>query len=418
MVLISLDIFRSPISVYLDRPDPVVAFSTPNDISVYLSVREKNRLLLRTGTDVGNVEGSAYGHLLWRNVFGGAEMLNVNASLGTRTRSAYQVGFSTPIGSDPDVRWEIGGLASSTRKISHEEVVKGWQTKLRWIAKGGNLHELAYSGLWRQVTGLAENASPTLRGDAGDSVKSSIAHTWTSDGRDNPILPTSGYFLKTMNELAGWGPLRGDVAFWKSEMESQLALPVPLPGVRKNAVTFTAGLRGGLLYPLALGGPQAQAGPQPSRINDRFQLGGPTDVRGFRLYGLGPRDGNDALGGDMYYACSANMFFPLPRVDPERPIRFQAFINGGRLVSLANAGDDVSKDGAPLSGSGFGLGGFVCETLTTRLLDGLPSTTAGIGLVYAHPVARFELNFSLPLVLRAGEQGRKGLSFGVGINFL
>ena len=53
-----------------------------------------------------------------------------------------------------------------------------------------------------------------------------------------------------------------------------------------------------------------------------------------------------------------------------------------------------------------------------ELGNGLPSISAGIGLVYAHPVARFELNFSLPLVIRQGEQGRKGLQFGIGINFL
>jgi outer membrane protein insertion porin family len=53
-----------------------------------------------------------------------------------------------------------------------------------------------------------------------------------------------------------------------------------------------------------------------------------------------------------------------------------------------------------------------------HLGDGIPSMAAGVGVVYAHPVARFELNFSLPLVLRRGEEGRKGLQFGVGINFL
>lgn len=53
-----------------------------------------------------------------------------------------------------------------------------------------------------------------------------------------------------------------------------------------------------------------------------------------------------------------------------------------------------------------------------ELGNGLPSMSAGVGLVYAHPVARFELNFSLPLVLRKGEEGRKGLQFGIGINFL
>jgi len=53
-----------------------------------------------------------------------------------------------------------------------------------------------------------------------------------------------------------------------------------------------------------------------------------------------------------------------------------------------------------------------------QLGDGIPSVAAGVGVVYAHPVARFELNFSLPLVMRRGEEGRKGLQFGVGINFL
>lgn len=361
------------------------------------------------------MEGSAYGNLLWRNIFGGAECLSVSASLGTRTRSAYSIGFNTPVRSDPDLRWEIGGLASSTRKdwSSHEEVSKGWGTKLRWMNAGGSLHELAYSGLWRQITGLAENASPTVRVDAGDSVKSSLTHTWIHDRRDNPILPMTGYSIKTISELAGWGPLQGDVAFWKSEMESQMAVPIPVPGVRQNGVTFTAGLRAGLLYPLTMPG---QSHPMPSRINDRFQLGGPTDVRGFRLSGLGPRDGGDAVGGDVYAAGSANIFLPLPRVGPERPLRLQAFINGGRLLALKKSSDDnAGKEGDRMDS------GEVQRSMSSTvadLFDGLPTTAAGIGIVYAHPVARFELNFSLPLILRKGEEGRKGLQFGVGINFL
>ena len=366
--------------------------------------------MLKTGTDLGNTEGSAYGTVLWRNIFGGAESLNLSASLGTRTRSAYSLAFDTPVKSDPDVRWEVFGLGSSTRKdwSSHEEVSKTIGTKFRWVSKGGSKHEINYSGSWRQVTGLAENASPTVRGDAGDSVRSSVSHTWISDGRDNPLLPSSGYFMKSVSEIAGWGPLRGDVAFWKSEMETQLATPVPIPGMRNSGVTFTTGLRAGMLYPLTLAGqPQAQH----SRINDRFMLGGPTDIRGFRPSGLGPRDGVDAVGGDVYAAGSANLFFPLPRLGPERPLRLQAFVNGGRLLALTDSRrDGQMDDGSAVQKSVYSTVG--------QVFDGLPSTAAGIGLVYAHPVARFELNFSLPLVLRKGEEGRKGLQFGVGISFL
>lgn len=380
------------------------------NLDVYLSVKEKSRILLKTGTDLGNAEGSAYGNLLWRNVFGGAESLNLNASMGTRTRSAYQAAFETPILSDPDFRWEIGGIASSTQKswASHEEVLKGAWTKLRWMSQSGNIHEVGYNGFWRQLTGLAENASPTVRADAGDSVKSSIFHSWVNDKRDHPLLPSQGYYAKAFNELAGWGPLKGDVSFWKSEIEAQGAVPIPIPGIKgKSGVSLTTGFRAGLLYPLGLG---SNSRPQLSRINDRFVLGGPTDVRGFRLCGLGPREGSDALGGDVYAAGSANLLVPLPRVGAEKPLRLQVFVNGGRLLPLRTSQKTVPTTGEEVNNA-------VASTLS-ELGKGLPSVAAGIGLVYAHPVARFELNFSLPLVLRKGEEGRKGLQLGIGINFL
>lgn len=404
-----LDLFQQPVSVHLDD-------STSNggtglrDLNVIFGVREKSRVLLKTGTDLGNAEGSAYGNLLWRNVFGGAETLNLNASLGTRTRSAYQAAFETPILCDPDFRLEVGGIASSTQKswASHEEVVKGGWSKLRWLSRTGHRHELGYNGFWRQMTGLAENASPTVRADAGDSVKNSIFHSWVNDQRDNSLLPSRGYYAKTFNELAGWGPLKGDVSFWKSEIETQGAIPIPIPGIKGDSgVSLTTGFRAGLLYPLGL---DSDSRPQLSRINDRFVLGGPTDVRGFRLCGLGPREGPDALGGDVYAAGSANLLFPLPRVGAEKPLRMQAFVNGGRLLPLR-----TSQKASP-SGSGEVQDAMV-STLS-ELQNGLPSVAAGVGIVYAHPVARFELNFSLPLVLRKGEEGRKGLQLGIGINFL
>ena len=380
------------------------------NIDVLLAVREKSRLLLKTGTDLGNAEGSAYGNLLWRNVFGGAETLNLNASLGTRTRSAYQAAFETPLFCDPDFRLEIGGIASATQKpwASHEEVLKGGWSKLRWLSGSGQRHELGYNGFWRQVTGLAENASPNVRADAGDSVKSSIFHSWVNEKRDNPMLPSRGYYAKIFNEVAGVGPLKGDVSFLKSEIETQGAVPIPIPGIKGDSgISFTTGFRAGLLYPLGL---DSKSQPQLSRINDRFFLGGPTDVRGFRLCGLGPREGADALGGDVYAAGSANLLFPLPRVGAEKPLRLQAFVNGGRLLSLR-----TSEKTSPATSEE--VQNAMISTLG-ELQNGLPSVAAGLGIVYAHPVARFELNFSLPLVLRKGEEGRKGLQLGIGINFL
>ena len=223
-------------------------------------------------------------------------------------------------------------------------------------------------------------------------------------------MPSRGYLLKTITEIAGLGPLKGDVAFGKFELESQAAVPIPIPGVKGDSgISFTAGLRGGLLYPLTLGG---QPAPSQSRINDRFQLGGPTDVRGFRLSGLGPREGQDALGGDVYAAGGASLLFPIPRMGKDTHLRFQTFINAGRLLSLK----DTRQDKEQAMSSNDVQSSF--KQTVDELSNGLPSTAAGFGLVYAHPAARFEVNFSLPLVMRKGEEGRKGLSFGVGLSFL
>ncbi|PUU82545.1 surface antigen-domain-containing protein [Tuber borchii] len=367
-------------------------------LNAKITLRELSRFILKTGTDMGNTEGSGYLSLTYRNVFGGAESLNGYASTGTRTRSAYEVNFQAPVNANPDLILEAGGYASSRSHhyySSHEEVLRGGKVGVKW-----GEHEATYNGVWRQVTGLAQGASPTVRCDAGDSVKSSLRHTFTRDHRDNHLLPTRGWIVRSESEVAGWGGLGGDVAFWKNEMEAQVAAPLGTSGV-----SVSAGLRSGFLYPLSLGVGDNKKPAQPSRINDRFQLGGPTDVRGFRECGLGPRDGNDSVGGDVYMAGGANIYFPIPKVGPEKPLRLQVFANSGRLVGLQG----LTEDGGNVNSS--------VEGALKELGNGLPSIAAGIGLVYAHPMARFELNFCLPLVKRSGERGRKGLQLGIGIDF-
>lgn len=370
-----------------------------------------------SGTWAGSNDGSVYFNMLLRNMFGGAESLNANASFGTRTRSAYSADFSTPVLGNPDLRFELGGLQSATAKAwaSHDERLRGSSARLKWLTSSGTRHDFGLSGLWRQVTNLTDNASVTVRADAGDSFKSSISHTWVADGRNNPLLPTYGNLLKTSTEIAGVGPLGGDVAFARLEAESQSNIPIPIPFVDHDiGISLSTSLRGGLLYPLRLG--NGSGAPTPSRVNDRFFLGGPTDVRGFRFCGLGPHDGGDAVGGDVYAAGGLSLLAPFPRVGKDSPLRLQAFINGGRLVALR----DVAKTRS--SGSGENMSSReVRDTVGQafrELGDGLPSIAAGVGVVYALPVARFELNFSLPLVMRRGEQARKGLQLGVGISFL
>ncbi|KAI6244452.1 hypothetical protein HI914_07532 [Erysiphe necator] len=402
-------IYHPKILTYVDTSEKHYPNLTPIPIDIYFKTQERGRVSLKTGTDFGNAEGSAYGNLTWRNIFGGAELLNLNASAGTRTRSAYQATFETPLFSDPDKKIGLDIFASSTLKpwASHEEVNKGVGLRYDWVSKSESRHQIGYTGLWRQITGLATDASRTIRHEAGDSVKSSITHIWTSDHRDHPLQPTRGYLLKSISEIAGWGPLQGDVGFLKTEIESAFAFPLRVPGLKdENGISFTNGFRAGVLYPIPTGFGKETS---PSRINDRFILGGPTDVRGFKISGLGPRDGQDSVGGDIYAAASTNLLIPFPKTGKDSPLRFQIFANAGRLLALSG---ERSKETNKLD-----YRKNLVNTVS-ELTNGLPSLAAGVGLVYLHPVARFELNFCLPFVLRKGEESRKGLQFGVGINFL
>ncbi|KAG9254711.1 surface antigen-domain-containing protein [Emericellopsis atlantica] len=413
----NLQIFQPNPEIFLTSSQQTDPSTSPTDVDVDVKVRELPRFKLQTGTDVGNGEGSAYGSLLWRNIAGGAEMLSLNAKTGTRTRSAYSANLSAPVMSDPDRRVAVEALSSAAEKpwASHEEVVKGGSIKYQWLNAVRDSFSVEYAGAWRQVTGLGAGASPTVRGDAGDTVKSAVRSTFYRERRDNPQLPQNGYVVRSAWELAGVGPLGGDVAFSKSDVEVGGAVPIPLPGVEgRSGASIGGGLRMGMLYPLPLGLGNGSTS-QPSRINDRFQLGGPTDVRGFKLGGLGPHDGHDSVGGDVFAAASINALLPFPYKGPDSGLRFQLFANGGRLVSLQPREGGRKTGDAGMSAGAVGRGML---DAVADLFSGVPSTAAGVGLVYAHPVARFELNFSLPLVLRRGELGTKGLQVGVGINFL
>ncbi|KAL2759937.1 hypothetical protein ACRALDRAFT_2038691 [Sodiomyces alcalophilus JCM 7366] len=416
-----LGIFHPSPQILLNSAQQTDPSSTPTDVDIDIALRELPRYKLNAGTDVGNAEGNAYTSLLCRNLFGGAELLSLHASAGTRTRSAYSAELSAPVlpASDSDGRLALEVLSSATDRpwASHEQFLRSATLRYAFRSpRSAASHSFEYAAAWRQLTSLAASASPTVRADAGDSFKSSLRHVFHLDRRDNPQLPQSGYAVRSVVELAGLGPLGGDVAFSKSELELSAATPLASSWLRNTSLG--AGLRLGMLYPLA---PHLVSGrAAPSRINDRFTLGGPTDVRGFAMGGLGPHDGADAVGGDVFAAGSVNLLLPVPRTAPDSSLRLHLFANGGRLVAMKSQGRKAGEgaDGDVAEGLDAGTVARGMWGAVNDLVRGPPSVAAGVGLVYAHPVARFELNFSLPLVLRRGEVGTKGVQVGVGINFL
>jgi outer membrane protein insertion porin family len=135
------------------------------------------------------------------------------------------------------------------------------------------------ASILRQVGSVSQTASPSVLAAAGDSIKTSLSHTFLRDKRDDPWLPSQGYLLKSVQEYTG---LAGsDVQFLKATAEVQYIKTFRQLWPRTH---FVYGARGGILWSLE--------NDARTRITDRFFLGGPTDVRGFREYGIGPKDGS------------------------------------------------------------------------------------------------------------------------------
>ncbi|KAJ1653349.1 hypothetical protein IWQ61_006514 [Dispira simplex] len=351
-----------------------------HSVDVVIHAREKGRFWARTGTEIGNSEGSAHTSANFRNLFGGGETLSISGSVGTRTRASHQATLTTPINADPNQRFDLAVYQQNQTfqaSSSHEQLFRG--VNLRYTGAFPGLHtEMGYSAVWRQIREVGFRASPSVRLEAGHSLKSGVYFSMLQDRRDNPTLPTRGYMWKWYSELAGLG---GDVRFLKNEGQTQYSLPLG----RGFALSHTT--RAGLLQPLQ---------NDTTRISDRFFLGGPNSLRGFRPFGVGPRDQRDALGGDFYWSSGLSLLTPLPNIDSEN-LKGHLWANAGGLAQL-NANTPLHQS--------------VRESLCR------PTSSVGLGLLFQYSMVRLELNFCLPLTMSLWDHAKKGWQFGMGIDFL
>lgn len=137
-------------------------------------------------------------------------------------------------------------------------------------------------------------------------------------------------------------------------------------------------------------------------INDRFFIGGPLSLRGYRLYGVGPHSDGNALGANTYWLAGVHLYSPLPF----RPgagglgefFRTHAFLNAGNIGNFAFS-DNHSKN---------------FEEVTNQM-----RYSAGLGLVLSiGHLARFELNYCVPFSAQKADQTSPGLQFGIGVSFI
>ncbi|KAK2459610.1 hypothetical protein APHAL10511_008365 [Amanita phalloides] len=378
--------------------------ANPHDVDIVFKARELGRYYLNTSTELGNNnEGSASATARIRNVFGGAETFEANIAAGTKTKKSFRAALSLPLTSDLNTYGELSTYGLQRDQTSYASCIedfKGIKAVVRNQPSFGGQHEFAYEAVHRHVGNLASTASLSMRAAAGPSVKSALSHTYVFDSRDDRLMATRGFYFRFFHELAGagisvpisaatperpaattWLGLGGDAAFYKAETEAQVSRPIT------SGLSLSLAMRSGLLLGIQR---------KPTLFSDRFQIGGPTSVRAFKAFGMGPRDGPDSVGGDVYYTLGLSLVSHIPKKS-HWPVKSHLWINCGQLDSLDRA--------RPLT-----------QSFPQSFLR--PSISAGLGLIYRFDPIRVELNFGMPLVASKSDALRRGIQVGIGLEFL
>lgn len=155
-----------------------------------------------------------------RNLFGNAERVQGNASLGHKTSNTFRLEASHPLLFGSPIRFNISAFQSNanlTKYSSFRERQRGLNVALTNVSDGESTHEVWYEAAWRTIA-LEQGTLVCPPEEAGDSFKSSLRHVYSYDTRGDPRLPESGVLLRNTVEVAGLG---GDVKFLKNTLEVQ-----------------------------------------------------------------------------------------------------------------------------------------------------------------------------------------------------
>jgi outer membrane protein insertion porin family len=217
------------------------------------------------------------------------------------------------------------------------------------------------------ITNIADNASQSIKDQAGRSTSSILSPTLNWDTRDNALNPSRGFNNLLLVDFAG-GPLGAENKFYKAVGEANWFYPV--------FSDVILSLRGRLGFADGYGGKELP-------LYQRFFVGTQSmTIRGYQLKEVGPKDINgDPIGGNSEILMSAQLRFPITQ--------------GLSLVGFVDTGNLYDK------------GDFD----PTRLRTGV-----GAGVRFVTPLGPLALDYGFKLDRQPGNKPG-AISFNVGSLF-
>ena len=307
--------------------------SRPDQVVVDVDVEETTTGTLSFGGSYSTDSG--FGVQLGfseRNFLGRGQALTAQVSLGGDTAN-YVLDFTEPafLGRDVEFGFRTSYQETDTNNTNLYDTVFGdLRPSLTFpVSENGQLslyYNLVY-GEMSDYSGTIPNGVLDNETDIGGRFSSALGYNYTFDTRRSGLNPNAGVLLSFGQEFAGLG---GDVEFIRTS-----ARILGQTKVLNEEVTLRASLEGGALE---------YGGNKNSRAIDRYNN---KIMRGFEPGGIGPKQGNEFLGGNYYAVAKFEAEFPLGL--PE-----EYGISGGAFYDIgAIWGVDTSNGAAPYSSTGF-----------------------------------------------------------------
>ena len=318
--------------------------TTPGDSEdktiVNVDVEEKSTGEVSFGAGFSTTDGALtdFG-IRERNLLGRGQDLRFRAMLAAE-RQQFDIGFTEPYFLNREVAAGFD-LFKTTQDFRSESSFDrdsiGGALRLGYKLSERLRHNIKYSFEENEITNVRDDASRFVRDQEGKSSTSLIGHAFTYDDRDNRFQPTSGWYWRLNQEVAGLG---GDAQFLRHEAQTEYYIPLA------EKWTLLTAASGGHIYAL----------DDDIEIQHRFFVGG-RELRGFDNSGIGPRDitTEDALGGNTYYTATAELQFPLG-LPEELGFTGALFVDAGSLWDVDDTGPEVVDDTSVRVAGGIGIG--------------------------------------------------------------
>lgn len=368
-------------------PEFIIDEDPENRSQMLVTVKaDEKKYRLHVGTEICRDDvGFGAGGTVY-NVGGRGERLDISTALGSQSATPLSIDFFKPLIDGGRERFLKISLLNTLQHYFHGSNFKNQLNGLSisyGLVPEANYrirHEFKYALDWRHVFAIGEGTSPAIRRSAGHSLKSSLSHSIIYNSLDTPVFPTKGIFFRFGSEIAGLG---GSVRLLRHEALWRGCVSLPF-----SNLSMYGTVRIGHVTPLM---------DYKLKIIDKFQLGGPLSVRGFVLNGLGPRDGNDALGGNTSGEAAFGFTFPIYEAWKDT-VRGHLFTNIGFLC-------DIDRETS-------------LATNYKRLSCFTPNISAGLGLQVRFGEAKLEFNIVRPLIMQKEALPHRGIQVGIGVEFL